>query len=166
MFRLLVFAILTLLIAGCRTTPPSPEPIDTSKDVASQLKERLSMRRAPEDLGFEERQFDPCEMGMESAPCSAKRLTVIHFQLVCRDSEGTVQDVPVNLTPLKSGRVTWKLGGFSGLTRTNESGHGSLDIVSSRSLEGQRLSLRIGKQFLAFTASELTRVVLPQNFCR
>ncbi len=119
------------------------------------------MRRSVEDLGFAEKQFKDCNGG----PCRSQFFSVVHFQLLCRDSEGTVSTAPLTLTPLTSDRVTWQLGKFNGGTHTDRNGFGQFTLVSDRSNRGQRLILRIGKQFMGLTVSEVSKVVLPQNFC-
>jgi len=122
------------------------------------------MRRAAHDLGFAEKKFSACD-NSAGGLCKPQYFSVVHFQLLCRDSEGTVSNVPVHLTPLTSGRVKWQLGGLAGDTRTDAQGFGQFTLVSERPTRGQRLILRIGKQFMGFTVSDVSKVVLPQNFC-
>ncbi|HMN67133.1 MAG TPA: hypothetical protein PKC28_01210 [Bdellovibrionales bacterium] len=129
------------------------------------LQSRLGMNRMASDLGFAEKRFNSCQYGDTTDACGTRHFTVIHFQLLCRDSEGTVQNAPVHLTPLKSENVLWKIGGLTGPTRTDLEGYGQFTVLSDKSVRGQRLMLRIGKQFMGFTASEVTKVVLPRNFC-
>lgn len=165
---LLIFILLT----ACTTTPkpeesqPAPPSIQKEEIPRNEayIQSRLGMVRPINDLGHEERRFNPCDHGMKGA-CTPQYLTVMHFQLLCRDSEGTVSDVPLTLRPIHVPRVLWKIGGKSGGTRTDDEGFGQVTLISNRSTKGQRLILRIGKQFLGFTASDLSRVVLPQNFC-
>lgn len=159
--------LLTLsLLTACQTAPkPEPIPVDeVLTPTEGQLQDMLGMRREADDLGFAEKRFNSC-LKSGGAPCRDQFFTVVHFQLLCRDSEGTVSNVPVALTPLQSNRVQWKLGPQNGNTRTDGQGFGQFNMVSERSTRGQRLTLRIGKQFLGFTASDLTKVVLPKNFC-
>jgi hypothetical protein len=156
---------LILFVSACSTAPQSPETGDDEvPPVLRQvpLQDRLGMRRAVEDLGYAEKQFKDCA---RDGVCRPQYFSVVHFQLLCRDSEGTVSNVPLHLTPLTSDRVRWQLGGLNGGTRTDHNGFGQFTFVSERSARGQRLILRIGKQFMGFTVSEVTKVVLPQNFC-
>lgn len=160
-------------ISACTTTQkPVDERVevpdwDSTPDPESLLPSKLGMIRAPDELGFAEKRFNPCQYGLkaDTSGCSTKFLTVVHFQLLCRDSEGTVSEVPVDLMPLISDRVEWKIGDRTGGTHTDGQGYGQFTLVSAKSARGQRLMLRIGKQFMGFTASELTKVVLPRNFC-
>lgn len=166
-------SLIFLVLSACQTAHKStPEPVEPTPvtEVTGSLEERLvsklGMGRDSSDLGYAEKRFNSCEQGLESAgQCRNKFLTVVHFQLLCRDSEGTVQSAPVDLTPLISNRIRWKIGGIQGDTTTDGQGYGRLTVLSERSTRGQRLILRIGKQFMGFTASDLSKVVLPKNFC-
>lgn len=170
----LVLLMLTLILGACATQPKdelilippyNPEAAAIPRSDAA-LQSRLGMIRAINKLGFEEQRFNPCEQGLEQTPnCKQQYMTVVHFQLLCRDSTGTVSRVPNALTPLTRDQMTWKLSGKEGSTRTDVQGYGQVTLVSSRSAKGQRLILLIGKQFLGVTADEASRLVLPKNFC-
>lgn len=161
----IICAILILVFTSACQTARKPEPeIEPAPPTEVQLQDKLGMRRSADDLGFAEKSFNSCDQNT-GTPCRNQFFTVVHFQLLCRDSEGTVSNVPIELTPLHSDRVNWKLGSQNGNTRTDDQGYGQFYMVSDRSTRGQRLTLRIGKQFLGFTASDLTKVVLPKNFC-
>ncbi len=157
-----------MILAACTTTRKSPPPGNETEDYPAPvipevpLQDRLGMRRDADDLGFAEKSFQSCAGG---GVCRPQYFSVVHFQLLCRDSEGTVSNVPVHLTPLTSGRVLWQLGKMNGGTSTDAKGFGQFSVVSERPTRGQRLILRIGKQFMGFTVSEVSKVVLPQNFC-
>ena len=58
------------------------------------------------------------------------------------------------------------LGGQSGATQTDSRGYGQFSAVSRKSTKDKRLILHMGPQFVALTANEITKIVLPQNFCR
>lgn len=171
MRRRLGFCLLLLGLSACTSNPPQsslPSPYEigggnTSVDLIS----ALNMNRDADDLGFAEKSFDPCRYGLDkSGACQSRYLTVVHFQLLCRDSEGTVSEIPVNVQPIVANRVHWKLAGLSGQTRTDSQGFGSFSLVSSQSTRGKRLILEIGPQFVGFTVSEVTKIILPSNFCR
>lgn len=171
--RILTRALLLILsliwLAGCKTTPQSPnwpEP-DSKADPTVTLKSALGMSRDPADLGFVEKPFNPCTYGLNSTgSCKNQYFSVVHFQLLCRDSEGSVSSAPIALQPIVASNVQWKVGSISGGTYTDSNGYGQFSLVSSRPARGQRLILRIGPQFVAFTVSEVSKVVLPKNFCR
>ncbi len=161
--------ILMLFVNACTTAPRESDP-ELGPDVVyppptiqkAPLQDRLGMRRSADDLGYAEKQFNDCA---QTGTCRSQYFSVVHFQLLCRDSEGTVSNVPLHLKPLTSNRVSWKLGNLTGLTGTDTQGFGQFSVVSDQSTRGQRLILRIGKQLMGFTVSEVSKVVLPQNFC-
>lgn len=164
-----IYAIgaLVLLLSACTSIPKSPtEPsiLEQAPPTESVLQSRLGMIRPASDLGFQEKSFDPCLFGV-SRQCGAKFLSVIHFQLLCRDSEGTVSEVPLSLRPINSPKITWQVGPRSGTTQTDIEGFGQVALVNDGSVRNKRLILRMGKQFVGVTASEINKLVLPQNWC-
>ncbi len=171
--------LLILFISACTTTTrpptegipeydsrPGPAPESGFKLDLRQLQSKLGMQRSIGELGFTEKRFNSCESGFKTpGNCRPQIFSVVHFRLLCRDSEGTVQDVPVELTPLTSDKVTWKIGAYAGNTQTDSQGFGQFLVLSERTVRGQRLMLRIGRQFMGFTVSEVSKVILPKNFC-
>jgi hypothetical protein len=167
------FVCIGALLAGLTacTTPPKgnlPSPYEMGEGHSNvDLITALNMQRDDDDLGFDEKSFNPCQYGLHRGnECRRQYLTVVHFQLLCRDTEGTVTEVPVDLQPIVANRVEWKLAGVSGMTRTNSEGYGAFSVVRPHSTRGKRLILQIGPQFVGFTVSEVTKIVLPKNFCR
>lgn len=170
---LMKYLALFIFLAGCVSSPPpsSDAPIDQpglrNTDPNQDLKGVLGMNRPVDELGFEEKPFNPCNYGAAGpAGCGNQYFGVLHFQLLCRDSEGTVMDTPVALEAIVTDDVQWKVGGISGSTSTDERGYGQLSVVSARPSRGARLILRMGPQFVAFEVSEVSKIVLPRNFCR
>jgi len=92
-------------------------------------------------------------------------MNVVHFQLMCRDSEGTVSSVPVSLRPIVSPYITWSVGSQSGVTKTDRSGYGQFTFISGNTVKDRRLILRKGAHYVGLTVSEITKVVLPKNWC-
>lgn len=182
MKRHLSLLLLILTISACSLTTKDREADVPESDIYStpqvsipegsynlslkQIQSKLGMQRANGELGFTEKRFNSCDPNLKTAgACRQQVFSVVHFQLLCRDSEGTVQEVPVELTPLISDRVIWKIGAYTGNTQTDRQGFGQFLMLSERSVRGQRMSLRIGRQFMGFTVSEVSKVVLPKNFC-
>ena len=179
----LLLILTAAIMAGCASTPEpeptpptappkaarkaKPKPVAVFNDPNANITNALGMGRSPADLGFREKAFDPCRFGL-SAPgaCQPQVLTVVHFQLLCRDSEGTVSEVPSRLMPIVAKQVTWQIGPQTGNTQTDRRGYGQFTAVSPRSIRNQRLLLRIGPQFVAVTTSEVNKIVLPVNFCQ
>lgn len=127
------------------------------------LQAQLGMNRQPNDLGYREKSFNPCNYGLDEN-CDSQYLTVVNFQLLCRDSEGTVSAVPT-LKPIVHPRITWSLAGQNGSTPTDRNGYGNLAVVSSRPLRGHRLVLRKGAHYVGVSVNEVNKLVLPVNWC-
>lgn len=178
--NLILLLSLSALIVSCSTPSkllpyrpevPSREP--TPEMQIQGLKAALGMERSPEDLGFAERAFNPCQQHFDGAAessstqaCARQYLTVVHFQLFCRDSEGTVSAVPLKMVPIVAEDMTWQLVGRRGATQTDAQGFGQFALVSARSARNQRLILHMGPKFVGFNVSEITKIVLPKNYCR
>lgn len=179
---LLTFCML-LILSACGTAPvreTPPEDDDFVRATKSRggspppqfnnvgaLQDQLGMNRRPSDLGYSEKSFNPCSYGMsqDAGGCDAQYLTVVNFQLLCRDTEGTVSSVPVSLTPIVSPQIGWSLGGQNGGTPTDRNGYGHFAVVSSKPLRGRRLILRKGANYVGVTVSEINKLVLPKNWC-
>jgi len=175
----LVFFVSVILI-GCaspgpqsqrqkQTTAKKVEVRDTANvgpDI-SKLKGILGLNRQLNDLGYAEKSFDSCRVGLtgETGKCGPRVLTVVNFRLLCRDSEDTAQDIVSNFTPVVTDQVKWKVAEVSGVTRTDTDGYGSVQVISSRSLRGQRLVLTVGRQFLGLTVADVNRIVVPVYWC-
>lgn len=167
----LVLIPLLAWTAGCASPEPVPytpsEPLARTNltDPNADLASALGMTRDASDLGFDEKPFDPCSFGVSSnGGCGSRYLAVVHFQLLCRDTEGTIA-MAANIQPIVADRMTWQLSGLTGPTQTDDNGFGQFSLVSRKSAKNQRLILHIGPQFVAFNVSEVTKIVLPKNFC-
>ena len=146
--------------------PKAPPNLAKATAPHDQLSQALGMNRSPADLGFSEKSFDPCQHGWNSEEaCQSRYLSVVHFQLLCRETDGSVSQAPRRLMPIEAREVLWSLGHQRGKTRTDAWGYGQLSAVSHQSVRGKRLILKIGSRFVGFTASEVNKIVLPKNFC-
>lgn len=162
-----------LILTACSTPPrqdtaswdrvePGPR-IGTPVDLLRSL--GLGDRRT-EDLGAIEKTFNSCSLDPHPEPCATRFVTLIHFQLLCRDTEGTVTDAPIAPEPIATDDLQWNVGDIKGSSRTDDRGYGEIIALSDRSLLEQRLTLRMGARFLGLTVGEITKVVLPNNFCQ
>lgn len=134
------------------------------------LQRYLGLSRATEDLGYRERAFDTCQVGYgfsSSRDCRRAYFVSIHFQLSCRDSEGTVETTlgSEHITPLGGRSVKWSLKGIEGVTPTDGEGFGAIAAIVPASQQQQRLRLAIGTQFLYIRAGEISRIVTPEPWC-
>lgn len=166
-----------LFLAACATAPDAPdiggpapsgpileEPKPRQAVPVFQIQSELGMNREAQDLGFAEKLFNACNYGIPGAGCE-RMLNVVHFQLMCRDSEGTVSNVPLSLRPIVAPYITWSVAGQSGSTRTDRNGFGQFAFISGRTVKEKRLVLRKGRQYVGLTVSEITKLVLPKNWC-
>lgn len=159
-------------------TSPSYEPPDAEPSTSRPRRERprsvprsaeniesqLGMKRSPSDLGYAERSFNPCNYG-PSDTCTFKYMTVVHFQLLCRDTEGTVSEIPKYLSPINHPNILWTLAGQSGGLPTDRNGYGSLKLITDNTTRGKRLVLKKGTHYVGLDVSEATKIVLPKNWC-
>ncbi len=153
--------LLAISLSNCTSLPKTEGPKSVSIE---QIKEKLRLDRDIQDLGYSEKPFNACEMGLRNDNCVNEFLVIIHFQLMCRESEGTVNEAP-DLIPVKSDAISWILGDATGTTQTDDQGYGRLETVRLKSSSGSRLRLTIDKRFVAVPASETTRLVVPQDWC-
>lgn len=175
--------ILSFVLSGCASSPwkeehdnsPLPMP-DTSTAQTPEveridlvgLQRSLKMDRRNEELGYSEKSFNTCRAGFgysSTHQCRSQNFVVIHFQLQCRDSEGTVSSTNYETQPVISDKVKWTLGDTEGYTQTDGSGYGQVRSVAPASQKNKKLRLTVDGKFLILTASETRRVVAPKNWC-
>lgn len=150
---------------GPLTPPVSDGGIDTTA-----LQNLLGLSRPNEQLGFEEKAFETCRVGLgfpRDRNCQKKHLVVIHFQLMCRDSEGTISTILTtqDLQPVSSRSVRWTLKDLSNTVQTDSQGYGQITVIASVTQAQQRLKLTVGNDFLYMRAKEITRVATPPSWC-
>ena len=180
----ILFLLLTVFVVGCASTPKENLPVsnlptrvqspptqvqETTIDYAA-LKRSLGLDRSAGSLGLTEKAFNSCEAGYgysTSHNCRRLYFTVIHVQLLCRDSEGTVS-VGIDRAdqmPISGRQMTWTLRGNTGTSQTDSEGYAQLQAVSPASQRAQRLKLSVGNDFLYMRANEITKVVTPKSWC-
>lgn len=152
------------------TTLPAPaEKTAEIIDVVS-LQKYLRMDYPKEKLGYSEKTFNTCEVGFgysNTQNCRKMYSITIHYQLKCRQSEGTISTIltDADLTPVESANVKWNLKNVQGLSSTDSFGYGQIQTISSQSQRHQRLRLAVGENFLYIKASDITKVVTPKDWC-
>jgi hypothetical protein len=166
------YLALLIFLVGCATTAPinqarDPEGQKVGGYSLMQLQSELGINRSTQDLGVVEKSFDSCKYSIKEngTRCGPRYLTVLHFQIVCRDSEGTVDNVVTNFKPLSSDHVEYQLAGGRGILRTDGGGYGQLQVVSTLPLHEQRLVITIGREFLGKQLSEVEQLVVPNYWC-
>lgn len=175
-----------LVMTAC-TTPatrveaPAPAPTsETTKaqktldqiDLAS-LVRSLRMDRGPSELGYQEKPFNPCDFGVSSdvsdeasgkpQHCRQQTLVVVHFQLQCRDQDGTVETY--NVTPITAEEIKWSVGKHRGITHSDHEGLGEFMFIAASSQRSSHLKLTIGNNFMILRADEIKKVVTPPAWC-
>lgn len=134
------------------------------------LQRSLGMDRDARKLGYAEKPFQTCQAGYgypSSRDCERHHMVVIHFQLLCRESEGTLQ-TPLgheDMRALSRANVTWTLAPLSGEIVLDGDGYGQIRTTSKNSPRAQRLKINVGEDFLYTKAGEINRVVAPAPFC-
>lgn len=187
MFRLLVvFTAILFVSTACTTAPKTIDepvedelPSDTRGGVRvkrlppldlKKVSEQLQFERPIEDIGYEEKAFNDCALpeGYRlSDSCSTQYLTVIHFRMRCRDSEGTVESVThQELKPLMSRNIKWNLSGQNGVTSTDKKGYGTVRSLTPHSTKGNSFRLAVNKQIMSVEVGEVRQFVLPNYWCQ
>ena len=179
----LLFLISLFIFAGCTTAPktpseeptqPIPSPSQTHKRFLSpaeieQLSQYLKMERPIEDIGYQEKTFNDCSIPREfrlDENCSTQYLTLIHFRMRCRESEGTVESVShMELSPLVSNSIKWNIGRLKGKTSTDGRGYGTVRTISKSSIRNQSIRLTANGQIMSVRVNEVRQFVLPRYWC-
>lgn len=179
----LLISLVSSLAVGCSTTrsPASeygtepvlgiPKTVDYNKGKIVDLQEvRQALGMTMSELGFFEKPFNSCTLPREmrtSPKCETKYFTAINFQVVCRDSMGTVESVSESdLVPMTSKNVTWVVGKNRGKTSTDTDGHGNVLSLTSKSIRERTLILKVRNLALGLSAGEVRRIVVPSNWCK
>lgn len=134
------------------------------------LHRALGLERNSEDLGYAEKSFDTCEAGFgysASSACRREYFVVIHFQILCRDSDGTISTAlgRDDMKPLGGRSLTWTLPGQRGVMSLDGQGFGQIKTTFPKSQRLQRLKLAVDNDFVYVRAGEVKRLVTPRNWC-
>ena len=183
-----IFLFYAVFLSACSSSPPvsnsnyeyyTPK-ISTENSSSSgkptilidylSLQRELGLDRTPETLGYVEKSFDTCKVGYgysASQNCHREYFVVIQFQLLCRQSEGTISTslTSSDMFPLRNRSVNWTLKENQGNIQLNYDGFGQIKMVARNSPKSQRLKLAADNEFLYLRANEITRVVTPQDWC-
>lgn len=170
--RSVVFLAVLFLLSGCATRVPveniprGPVSAKSSPTEIRQLQAALGMNRPAQDLGLKEKMFDSCRANYkDGSKCGIRYMSVVNFRLSCRDSEGTTEQVVVNIRPLVNDRIEYQLAGSRGILKSDSQGFAQLQVVTVNSIQGERLVVTVGKQFFGKDVSDIDQVVLPRYWC-
>ncbi len=188
---LLLLILFPLWMTACSSAPKKTEPVQKNvekkeapvtataspRDEAEEsvdavaLQRALGLDRPATKLGYAERAFGTCDVGYgysKSHNCRQLYMVVVHFQLMCRDSEGTVSEIvrPADLQANSNRNVRWSLKNMNGATTTDYEGMGQLRVISAQSQKQQRLKLTVENDFLYLRAGEVNKIITPRSWCR
>lgn len=163
--------IFLLLLSAC-TSKPKVEDKPTAPDMikAISLEEvRQALDMEENAMGFTEKSFNSCALPKElraEPACKTQHFAVIRFQVLCRDTEGTTELTVTqnNLRP-KSADLEWVVGAFRGRTKTDSNGFGTALVLSDRSVSKRRFVIKFHQKALGLTAEEVSKIVVPDNWC-
>lgn len=179
------FILISLsLLTSCTTTPeekprqtylPKSEVTYFKKDRQKktynridvpELMEELEMNSPPENVGYVEKSFNTCEVDANKSDhpsCQKLYLSRLNYQVVCRDSTGTVEKV--NLTPMDSQKMRWRSPGKRGYTKTDKNGYGQVGFISRRPASQSYLYLHLGSKIARKRFKDNWKLVLPKSWC-
>lgn len=174
--RQFIYLFIGLFLLNCAEQPRKNQPAGIPREPLSvksanndlqQLKSELGLERPNEELGFTDKMYDSCQSNSKNTDgkCGTRFLNVIHFRLLCRDSEGTIDSVAAGLTPVISDQVQWKIAAQSGNTKTDANGFGQILTTTATSASNQRLVLIVGKQFLGLELNQVSQIIVPNYWC-
>jgi hypothetical protein len=184
MKKLFLFLCL-VLVSACASKPVEQTPMSTempkpvlqnsdSKPVeenidAYGLQNYLKLNLGFNQLGFIEKSFNTCSVGFGYSGthnCRSRTFTVIQFQLMCRNSEGTVSKAitQADLRPISRRNVKWIIKNAKGNLMTDSEGYGQIAFISARSQKLERLRLAVDKDFLYMKAGEVTQLITPKSW--
>lgn len=171
-----------LFLVGCSSTSKKDSSLGdyTPSDYAAEedsridlpaLQTALGLNRAPETLGYTEKIFNTCEVGYgypSNKDCKKETFIVLHFQLLCRDSEGTISEILTDdfLKPIAFKDLKWTLKGIDGTVKTDRKGFVQIRTTSLASQKRERLKVSLGEDFLYMRANEITKVITPKAWCQ
>jgi hypothetical protein len=183
-FRALFLILISLQLIKCSSTPEVVEPdIDLPKSHSNYVKsevnssayndidittliEELEVNHPLSTLGYQERSFNSCSVKANRSTqpyCQQLYLGRINYQVMCRDSTGTVDRV--TLTPLYSQKLRWKSGVIRGETKTNASGFGQVGFISPNSTAFGHLYLYLGSKIARKQFRDNWKLILPKSWC-
>lgn len=192
MKNLLVYLGISIFFSACTSTPDSDSKPQSESEMFPELRERrvyrsgetapvivdydglqrsLGMTRSLSDFGYIEKEFATCDVGYgysSTHQCRKNVFVVVGFQLLCRDSEGTVSTTLRydDMQPLASRTINWELRGDRGQILLDTQGRGQFRGIYSFSPRDQRLKISSRNDFLYMQAQAIKRVITPANWCR
>lgn len=171
-WTLLVLA--SFILSACASKPKDTKTVTPSNEPYAKTVSAEEVRQALDmeinGLGFSEKSFNSCSLPKElqtSSSCETKYFSIVHFQVLCRNTTGTTEETVTSshLRPL-SGNLEWVVGALRGKTTTNKDGFGTALILSKTSMSKRRFILKLHQKALGLTAEDVSKIVVPDNWCQ
>ena len=151
---------------------PLPRPPEKEEILVDYLglHRSLGLERGKNELGYAEKSFDTCTAGYgysASRDCRREMFVSIQFQIMCRDSEGTISNAigRGDMKPLSGRSLNWTIQGAKGSMFLDGEGIGHIKTTFRNSQRLQRLKLSVDNDFVYVRAGEVKRLVTPRNWC-
>jgi hypothetical protein len=172
MRNFILLVSISLLTLHCSTVSKKEEEKITQKGYESLSMEELqqSLGLELEDLGMAEKTFNSCSLPKplrEDQACGNRTFTLIHFRVQCRSTVGTTEQAvgALDLKAMHKDDLEWVIGPQRGFTFTDSDGYGYARIISKGSLKKKRFVLKRNKIALGLTAEDVSRIIVPANWC-
>jgi hypothetical protein len=181
---LATISILSCLLAACASKPPAvetPAPMvppptvvsdgsQTTIDVMGLVRDQ-GLERPAAQLGYAEHAFNSCEAGYgfsNSHDCHVAYVISLHMRIQCREQNEVTGSalVATDLKPISSQQMKWSIRKQSGTVATDGEGYTQITGIFMRSPKQERTRIQVGSQFLYMRAKDITRVVVPPEWCR
>ncbi len=152
---------------GAEATSPTAQEKKAEKDRIDivDIERRLNLDDKFYKLGFHEKSFNPCLYGYKTKTCERELFTIINFQVVCRDSEGTVQNTNHILTPFALKPLHMKVGSHLDESQTDDKGYGQIRFLATSTAKESRFILSSPPFSLGLHAGEVKKIVVPSDWC-
>jgi hypothetical protein len=145
-----------------RLAKPSAEPAVIDLD---ELERKLNLPREFDQLGYHERKFNACLLGFRKNNCVPELFVMINFQVVCRDSNGTVEHVSTELIPFANKNLALKVGNKRQTAVTDAEGYSQMRFIAKSTARGERFFLNSPPNSMMLRAGEISKVVAPNDWC-
>lgn len=183
---ILLFALVALL-GACQSAPkpetsgmPTQAAPQRSKPVVKEapwppvdlkyVQRHLNMPVNKDLLGHHSKSFNTCKMrGYPKGNCRKNYMSVLNFQMYCRDSVGTVEYVDQSsYEPVRSENLKWLVPGTrnKGVTSLSQNGRGQILALSEKPLKYNRVILINGENSLQLRFNQVSKIVVPSDWCR
>jgi hypothetical protein len=151
--------------ASPKAAPAPAEVVDLRA-----LQSYLHLDQPIDVLGYREKRFNTCKVGAgysSTKNCRVLTLVVLHFQLMCRDTDGTVSEVVMqeNLQPIANKTIKWRINNSIDEVLSDSNGYTQIVMVAKDSQRQQRVRLTSGNDFLIIRAGEAKSIISPKNWC-